>query len=531
MIGKIGDVRKQLIEPPLDERYARRGFLNTLIERANLRTEPLCLGGSIFCTRDTLRQRVFFGAQAFNFGQCRAPFAVEFEDAVHVGRIALPCRRTSDTFGIATDKSDIEQKAAVMRTSGALLPGQAFEPSTLLAPAQAILAYRARVALAPLGEEELELDASFGRILARDVDADARYPAHPRSTMDGFAVRSADATAQRTISGDIRMGHAPPRELRAGEAMRIPTGGAVPEGADAVVPFEDVDERDRTITLREMPEAGDYITPAGQDMEPGDRVLPAGRRVDAGAMGVLATLGYTKVAVYRRPTIAIVSTGDELVDPSQSPGPGQVRDSNRYALAGAVRQLGGEALHLPRAIDEREPIEQAIRDGLARADAVLLTGGSSVGMRDMVPRAIERLGQPGIVVHGLRVRPGKPTVLAAVGNKPVIGLPGNPTSALMIFRTIAAPILRGITGETLRTSARSVAEAGAPIRGREGWTVFIPVYVVVEGARRVVTPLELHSSHTSLLARAEGFVVLPEDRSNVAPGEQIEVHTFDGGEI
>ncbi|MGH7328395.1 MAG: molybdopterin molybdotransferase MoeA, partial [Polyangiaceae bacterium] len=231
------------------------------------------------------------------------------------------------------------------------------------------------------------------------------------------------------------------------------------------------------------------------------------------------------------PTIAIVSTGDELVDVAQRPGPGQVRDSNRFALAGAARGLGAEALHLPRAIDEREPVENAIRDALARADAVLLTGGSSVGVRDMVPRAIERLGQPGIVVHGLRVRPGKPTVLAAVGTKPVIGLPGNPSSALMIFRTIAAPILRCITGETLRTAAPSLAQAAEKIRGRDGWTVFVPVHVTVDGARRVVTPLALHSAHTSLLARADGFVVLPEDRPTIEAGEDVEVHSFDGGEI
>jgi molybdenum cofactor synthesis domain-containing protein len=418
-----------------------------------------------------------------------------------------------------------------MRLPGTLLPGQAFEPSTLLAPAQAILAYRARVALEPLGVEDVDLDASFGRILARDVVADARYPAHPRSTMDGFAVRSSDATAQRRIVGEIRMGHAPPAPLGANEAMRIPTGGAVPEGADAVVPFEDAAERDGKITPTEAPEGGEYVTPAGQDMEPGDRIMPAGRRVDGPAMGVLATLGYTTVPVFRRPTIAIVSTGDELVDVGQRPGPGQVRDSNRFALAGAIRQLGAEPLHLPRAIDEREPIEKAIRDGLSRADAVLLTGGSSVGVRDMVPRAIERLGQPGIVVHGLRVRPGKPTVLAAIGKKPVIGLPGNPSSALMIFRTIAAPILRGITGETLRATARAVAEAAQKIRGRDGWTVFVPVCVTVDGARRMVTPLALHSAHTSLLARADGFVVLPEDRPTVAAGEPIEVHSFDEGEI
>lgn len=417
-----------------------------------------------------------------------------------------------------------------MRAPGALLPGQTFEPSALLAPAQAILAYRSRVPLAPLGVEHVSLDASFGRILAQDAAADSRYPSHPRSTMDGFAVRSQDGRVERRIVGEIRMGQAPPRALGAGETMRIPTGGAVPGGADAVIPVEDTEERDGIMYPREAPVPGDAITPAGEDMEPGDLVLAAGRRIDGAAMGVLATLGFSEVPVFRRPRCAIISTGDELVDPSQKPGVGQVRDSNRYALAGALRELGAEPIHIPRASDEPGQTEAAIERGL-EADGVLLTGGSSVGVRDLVPRAIDRMGAPGVVVHGLRVRPGKPTVLAAIGAKPVIGLPGNPTSAMMIFRTIAAPILRGLTGEVLRPTAKAFARAGSDFKGKPGWTWFVPVVVTVDGPNRVASSLGIHSSHTSLLARANGFIVLSEDRSSVAQGEQIEVHMLSGGEI
>jgi len=418
-----------------------------------------------------------------------------------------------------------------MRAPGALLPGQTFEPSALLAPAQAILAYHARVALAPLGAERVPLDAAFDRILAQDAAADGRYPSHPRSTMDGFAVRSQDGLVERRIVGEIRMGHAPPGPLGAGEAMRIPTGGAVPDGADAVVPIEDTDDRGDSMVPREPPTPGDAITPAGEDMEPGDLVLPAGRRIDGAAMGVLATLGFSEVPVFRRPRFAIISTGDELIDPAKKPSLGQVRDSNRYALAGALRALGAEPIHIPRAADEPEAHESAMREGLDVADGVLLTGGSSVGVRDLVPRIIDRLGSPGVVVHGLRVRPGKPTVLAAIGDKPIIGLPGNPTSAMMIFRNIAAPILRRMTGEVLRPSANAFARAGTDFKGRPGWTWFVPVVVTAEGPDRIATSLGIHSSHTSLLARANGFVVLSEDRPSIAKGEQIEVHTLDGGDI
>jgi len=172
-----------------------------------------------------------------------------------------------------------------------------------------------------------------------------------------------------------------------------------------------------------------------------------------------------------------------------------------------------------------------LREALGSADAVLLTGGSSVGVRDLVPRVIDRLGEPGVVVHGLRVRPGKPTVLGALEGKPVIGLPGNPTSALTIFLTIAAPILRGITGEEPRPSARAVARCGTAIEGRPGWTWFVPVVLSAQGNEVIVRPLGIHSSHTSLLARADGFVVLTEDRPRVGAGEEIEVHAFDGGDL
>lgn len=418
-----------------------------------------------------------------------------------------------------------------MRSSGALLPGQTFQPSTLLAPGQAILAYRARVALAPPGIERVPLDASFGRILSQDAVADGRYPSHARSTMDGFAMRSADGAAARAITGEVRMGKPAPAPLGAGEAMRIPTGGALPEGADTVVPVEDTDEADGRVTPRNAPKAHDAITPPGEDMEPGDVILPAGRRIDGAAMGVLATLGYAEVPVWRKPVVAIISTGDELIDVKEKPGIGQVRDSNRFALAGAVRQLGGEPLHIPRAIDEELALEAALRDAIARADAVLLTGGSSVGIRDLVPRVVDRLGEPGVVVHGLRVRPGKPTVLAAIGTKPIIGLPGNPSSALMIFRTIAVPILHGITGERLRPAARAFVRAGAAIKGRPGWTWFVPIVLTRDGDTRVATPLGMRSSHTSLLARAHGFIVVAEDCSQISEGDQIEVHAFDGGDI
>ncbi len=408
----------------------------------------------------------------------------------------------------------------------ALRPGATFETERLSAPAEAIAEYLRVVAPGPLGIEAVTLETASGRILARDAVAEAHYPGDDRSTMDGFAVRSADGVAPRRIVATIRMGHAPPGVLQPGEAMRIPTGGVLPVGADAVVPVEDAVEREGMVVPEGAPQARACFTPRGDDMAPGDVVLRAGRRIGAAELSVLATLGAVTVEVFRRPRVAIVSTGDELVDVREAPRSGQVRDSNRWAVAGCLTALGCEVVHLPRAVDEVAAIRDGIAAGLRLADAVVLTGGSSVGARDHVPAAIDGLGAPGIVVHGLRVKPGKPTVLAAIGPRPVIGLPGNPASALTILDAIAAEIFRALTGETQARRATVAAVAGEPFVGRAGWTWYVPAVLDPAGRAR---PLPLRSSHTSLLARADGYVVLGPERVQIEAGEPLAVVRYGGG--
>jgi len=404
-------------------------------------------------------------------------------------------------------------------------PGATFEAELLLSPDEAVAAYLAAVRPKPSGIERVPLDSAVGRILAEDAAADAPYPADDRSTMDGFAVRSADGTAPRRIVGTIRMGAAPPRSLEAGEAMRIPTGGVLPDGADAVLPIEDAEEEDDLVRPRNAPAPWAYLTPRGDDMAVGDVVLRAGRRIGAAELSVLATLGQAEVAVFRRARIAVVSTGDELIDTGAQPGTGQIRDSNRWAIAGGLAALGCEILHLPRAADELETIAARIAEGLERADAVVLTGGSSVGVRDHVPGAIDRLGPPGVVVHGIKVKPGKPTVLAAIGARPVIGLPGNPTSALTILDAIASHVVRALTGETAARRSTVATLAAVPFDGRAGWTWYVPAVLEAAGAR----PLALRSSHTSLLARADGYVVVGPKNARIEAGEPLELVRYGGG--
>ena len=422
-----------------------------------------------------------------------------------------------------------------MAGSQALGPGETFAAERLSTPDEALARYFAAVTLAAPALEHVELAAANGRILGADAAADTRYPADPRSTMDGFAVRAADGDRVRRIVGEVRMGHAPPGAVAAGEAMRIPTGGVVPAGADAVIPVEDADVVDlpgevgETVAVRERVGPGENITPAGSDMRAGDVVMRAGRRIGAPELAVLATLGIVAVPVFRRPRVAVISTGDELVDPAASPATGQVRDSNRWALAGSLAALGCEPLQRPAAGDTAEELSAAIRTALATADAVVLTGGSSVGVRDLTPRVIDALGTPGVIVHGLRVKPGKPTVFAMLAGKPVIGLPGNPASSLMILEAIVAPVFSRLAGERFAPRAAVAAVAGAAFSGRPGWTWYIPADLRHEAGRVVAVPLPLRSAHTSLLARAHGYVVVGPDRATVSAGEPVTVQRFTGG--
>nr|MDQ6931205.1 molybdopterin molybdotransferase MoeA [Candidatus Eremiobacteraeota bacterium] len=398
-----------------------------------------------------------------------------------------------------------------MRGTHAVLPEHGFTTSALMPPEQAVIAFLSRAALVAPSVQNVGIADSFGRILARNIAADAHYPAIARSTMDGFAVRSGDLPGALRLAGDVLMGRVFERALRAGETVRIPTGGALPEGADAVVPIEDaVLEGDR-LTVCGAVAPLDCITPPGEDMRAGESVLRAGRRIGGAQASVLATLGIAQVPVFRRPRIGVISSGDELVGVGDLRGPAQIRDSNRYAVGAALYRHGCDAVALPAVSDRPGALEAALKDALGACEAVIITGGSSVGLADRTPAAIDATGSPGVIVHGLRVKPGKPTVLASIAGKAVIGLPGNPTSALMILEAVAAPIIAALTGRAGRAfTIEAVLERDAP--SRAGWTWFVPVTLRDDGARYLARPLAIRSSSTSLLARAHGFLTIDEEK-------------------
>ncbi len=316
--------------------------------------------------------------------------------------------------------------------------------------------------------------------------------------------------------------------LSALEAARIPTGGLLPVGSDAVVPFERVVLDGETIRIEDAVAVGDCITPRGEDIKEGELLFRAGRRIGAAEAGVLATLGRGQIEVFARPRIAVVSSGDELVDPQADPQPGQVRDSNRYVIAAALRAMGAIATHYPTARDREGALEDILRAALADNDAVIVSGGSSVGERDRTPVAIAALGEPGVIVHGLRVKPGKPTVLAAIDGKPIVGLPGNPTSALMILETVGAPIIAAMTGAHL-IERQTGAQLEQTVESRAGWTSFVPVALSQDAVPFRAQPLAMHSSLTSLCARADGFIVVDEETKRLERGAAVRVYPFTRG--
>jgi molybdenum cofactor synthesis domain-containing protein len=401
-------------------------------------------------------------------------------------------------------------------------------PETLLAPQQAIVAFFARARLAVPGTEMVTLDDAFGRVLAQSVAADDDYPNGARSLMDGFALQSQFAPGAFEIVAGVVMGAATTIALTPATAMPIPTGGLLPLGADTVVPIEDVRVDGSRLRVEASIEHGSNVAQCGADMRRGETVLKPGRRIRAGDAGVLATLGVTNVLVYRRPTIAVLSSGDELVEPQMQPRPGEIHDSNRYAIAASLRAMGAIARHYPTLRDEADAFESGLVGALAECDGVVVTGGSSVGERDRLPHAVAQIAKPGVIVHGLRVKPGKPTLLGADGGKPVLGLPGNPTSALFMLEAVASPIVAALTGAPIEP-ATVQARLEKPAHSRAGWTWYVPVSLRRDGGMPLAQPLALRSFSVSLAARADGYIVMDEGDEEWAAGRLVTVHRFLGG--
>lgn len=298
--------------------------------------------------------------------------------------------------------------------------------------------------IAPLPTELRPFDTAAGMVLAQDVTAQEPLPPFPASTVDGFAVIAADGAAARRLVGDQFAGYDAQLVVQQGEAARITTGAPVPQGADAVMMVEWSQLDGELVSFNRTIKAGDYIRSLGSDIAVGQVVLQRGMMLGAAEIGLLATTGLVEVSVYRRPVIGIMSTGDELVEPHENPAAGQIRDSNRAALIAVVRDAGAEAVDLGIAHDEVTALHEFVIAGLARCDALITSGGVSMGERDLVKPLIATHG----TVHFGRVnfKPGKPTTFGTLYGKPFFALPGNPVSSLVTFEVFVRPAIRKLMG-------------------------------------------------------------------------------------
>lgn len=315
----------------------------------------------------------------------------------------------------------------------------------------------------PLGQEHVGLQQARGRFLAVDVRADDDLPGLPRSSVDGYAVRAGDTSASFQVLEEVTAGRLAHAQVRPGTAVRIMTGGTLPPGADAVVMVEEVEETDARAVLQHRPGPGENVHPPGMDLTRGQTVLVAGSRIGPAEVGLLATVGCASVPVYRRPRLAVLATGDELVEPDQTPPPGSVRDSNRFALMAAAEEAGAEVVWHAHAADDEARLEQAMRAGLEQADVLLTSGGVSMGTRDLIKPILERMAR----IHFGRVsfKPGKPLTFATTdAGKLIFGLPGFPVSSLVTLEVFVRPALLKLGGAASITRPRVSVTLGHAIR-------------------------------------------------------------------
>lgn len=346
-----------------------------------------------------------------------------------------------------------------------------------------------------LGTERVALAAAAGRVAGEDVASTRAVPSAANSAMDGYAVRHADLAslpARLRVTATAPAGTVVATAVERGTAVKLFTGSVIPAGADTVVKVEDTDERDGVVVVRQAPLSGANIRAAGEDIRPGDVVLACGTPLGPADVGVLASIGRATVVVHRRPQVAIVSTGSELVEVDDEPGPGQVVNSNAYTLAAAVREAGGDAVVLPIARDRPDAIRAQLAEAL-RADVVLSTGGVSVGDLDFVKQALDELGVEQLFWK-VAQKPGKPLAFGRLGDRLVFGLPGNPVSALVCFHVYVRPALRRLQGHRRLHLPVVQATLAARVRKATGLTEFVRVRLAEREGGFVATAVASQSS-------------------------------------
>jgi molybdopterin molybdotransferase len=405
----------------------------------------------------------------------------------------------------------------------------------VLAPQEAL---QLLLAVEPVGSETIPSVQGRGRVLAEDLFSAVDLPHFHRAAMDGYAVKAKDTfgasqslPAYLKLAGVVEMGKEATQPVNNGEAIRISTGGMMPPVANSVVMVEYTDETEGGLVEIHRPVSPwQNVIQIGDDIKKGDPVFPRGRRLRAHDLGALTGVGIASIAVHKRPRVALISTGDEIVDAEVEPRPGQVRNINQHSLAGLIEEAGGELKDWGVIRDDRAQLTGAIGAALECADAVLLSGGSSMGAKDIALETILSFADSEFIFHGISIAPGKPTIFARACGKPILGLPGYPVSALVIFDLFGAPMLRRLGGETLdalqRLSRTVRAKLTTNISSQLGREDYVRVVMQADGAGFKATPLPSKSGAIFTLVKADGMVRIGMNQDGLEQGEDVDVILF-----
>ncbi|MCL6521829.1 MAG: molybdopterin molybdotransferase MoeA [Firmicutes bacterium] len=380
--------------------------------------------------------------------------------------------------------------------------------------------------------ERVPLEEAAGRVLAEELAAPENVPGFDRSTVDGYAVRAAETTgaseslpAMLKLAGAVAMGRAAERPLGPGEAVYVPTGAMLPPGADAVAMIEHVEELDDLVNVLRPVAPGENVIRRDEDLRAGEPLLPPGHRLRVQDLAALAAAGRSEVPVRPRLGVAVLSTGDE-VRPATSPHlePGEVRDVNGVTLSAAARADGARVRYAGIVPDDEAELARRAAALLAENDVLLLSGGSSVGTKDMTERVIAGLGRPGVLVHGVALHPGKPALLARIGEKAVVGLPGHPVSALLIYHLFVRPILARLDGERPRPPRPLWrARLARNLASHPGESTYVRIRLVEREGELWAEPVFGKSGLVGTLLEADGFLAIPPEREGFRQGETVEV--------
>lgn len=386
--------------------------------------------------------------------------------------------------------------------------------------------------------EKILLKKASGRILSENKKSQINLPPFDRAVYDGFAVRGKDTFGaeednpiELTKKGEVHAGEKPQVKITENTCAEIATGAVIPEGADSVVMVEDSNEKGEKVEIRRAVSPRENISEKGSEIKKGETIAKKGQKISPQVRGALFAAGVKKVKVIKKPKVAVISTGEEVVKPEKNLETGQLYDINGPAVSDAVELCGGDSHYLGIVGDEPSDVKDMVIKGLSSHDVVVSSGGSSAGSKDIVPEAINQLGEPGVIVHGLAQKPGKPTLVSLIDDKPVFGLPGYPVSALMVFDQLVAPYIRKLSGVSEPERKTVMAKLSRKVLTAMGRRELVPVSVVESEEGYVAKPLREGSGAITSLSNADGYLDVALDKEILEEGDEVTTNLFGGGNL